>query len=128
MCVTCGCGEGETTVRLVGETMRLTNMTIAMRTRMRTARRTLMVTSIRTSTTRRTTTATTCKCPDAALETAILGKNQALAERNRGWLAGRGVLALNLMSSPVAGKTTLLERGIRELQCVFQRSWTPVSV
>ena len=35
-----------------------------------------------------------------ALEVAVLGKNQALAERNRGWLAGRGVLALNLMSSP----------------------------
>ena len=51
-----------------------------------------------------------------ALETAVLGKNQALAERNRGWLAGRGVLALNLMSSPGAGKTTLLERCIRELQ------------
>ena len=51
-----------------------------------------------------------------ALETAVLGKNQALAERNRGWLAGRGVLALNLMSSPGAGKTTLLERCIRDLQ------------
>lgn len=50
-----------------------------------------------------------------ALEAAVLGKNQALAERNRGWLAGRGVLALNLMSSPGAGKTTLLERCIREL-------------
>jgi len=50
-----------------------------------------------------------------ALETAILSKNQALAERNRGWFAGRGVLALNLMSSPGAGKTTLLERSIREL-------------
>ena len=50
-----------------------------------------------------------------ALETAVLGKNQALAERNRGWLAGRGVLALNLMSSPGAGKTTLLERCIRDL-------------
>ena len=51
-----------------------------------------------------------------ALEAAVLGKNQALAERNRGWLAGRGVLALNLMSSPGAGKTTLLERSIRDLQ------------
>lgn len=50
------------------------------------------------------------------LEAAVLGKNQALAERNRGWLAGRGVLALNLMSSPGAGKTTLLERSIRDLQ------------
>ena len=51
-----------------------------------------------------------------ALEAAVLGKNQALAERNRGWLAGRGVLALNLMSSPGSGKTTLLERCIRDLQ------------
>jgi hydrogenase nickel incorporation protein HypB len=51
-----------------------------------------------------------------ALETAVLGQNQALAERNRGWLAGRGVLAINLMSSPGAGKTTLLERCIRDLQ------------
>ena len=50
-----------------------------------------------------------------ALETALLGKNQALAERNRSWLAGRSVLALNLMSSPGAGKTTLLERCIRDL-------------
>jgi hydrogenase nickel incorporation protein HypB len=51
-----------------------------------------------------------------ALETAVLAKNQALAERNRGWLAGRGVFAINLMSSPGAGKTTLLERSIRDLQ------------
>ena len=51
-----------------------------------------------------------------ALEAALLDKNQALAERNRGWLAGRGVLAINLMSSPGAGKTTLLERCIHDLQ------------
>src|SRR5208283_6134097 len=36
-------------------------------------------------------------------------------ERNRGWLAGRNILALNLVSSPGAGKTTLLERTIRDL-------------
>jgi hydrogenase nickel incorporation protein HypB len=50
-----------------------------------------------------------------ALEQAVLAKNDRLAERNRGWLEGRGVLALNLMSSPGAGKTTLLERTIRAL-------------
>jgi hydrogenase nickel incorporation protein HypB len=49
------------------------------------------------------------------LEQAILGKNDRLAERNRGWLAGREILAVNLMSSPGAGKTTLLERTIRDL-------------
>jgi hydrogenase nickel incorporation protein HypB len=49
------------------------------------------------------------------LEQEVLAKNQRLAERNRGWLAGRGVLALNLVSSPGSGKTTLLERTIRDL-------------
>jgi hydrogenase nickel incorporation protein HypB len=49
------------------------------------------------------------------LEQQILAKNNRLAERNRGWLAGRNVVALNLVSSPGAGKTTLLERTIRDL-------------
>ena len=49
------------------------------------------------------------------LETAVLAKNDLAAARNRGWFAGRGVLALNLVSSPGAGKTTLLERTIRDL-------------
>jgi len=50
------------------------------------------------------------------LEQDILAKNQLLAERNRGWLAGREILALNLVSSPGSGKTTLLERTIRDLR------------
>jgi hydrogenase nickel incorporation protein HypB len=54
-----------------------------------------------------------------SLERDILAKNQLLAERNRGWLAGRSILALNLMSSPGAGKTTLLERTIRDLGNAF---------
>jgi hydrogenase nickel incorporation protein HypB len=51
-----------------------------------------------------------------ALEQKLLGKNQLIAERNRGWLAERGVLALNLVSSPGAGKTTLLERMLTDLK------------
>lgn len=51
-----------------------------------------------------------------ALQTRILAKNDALAERNRAWLKGREILALNLVSSPGAGKTTLLERTIRDLK------------
>jgi hydrogenase nickel incorporation protein HypB len=49
------------------------------------------------------------------LEQDILAKNNLLAERNRGWFDGRGIIALNLMSSPGAGKTTLLERTLRDL-------------
>jgi hydrogenase nickel incorporation protein HypB len=51
-----------------------------------------------------------------SLERQVLARNDAIAGRVRGWLAGRGVLALNLVSSPGAGKTTLLERTIRELK------------
>lgn len=49
------------------------------------------------------------------LEQAVLSKNDRIAARNRGWFEGRGVLALNLVSSPGAGKTTLLERTIAEM-------------
>jgi hydrogenase nickel incorporation protein HypB len=49
------------------------------------------------------------------LEHDVLSKNDRLAEQNRGWLDGRGIRAVNMMSSPGAGKTTLLERTIREL-------------
>ena len=51
-----------------------------------------------------------------ALETRILAKNDALAEKNRAWFAGREILALNLVNSPGSGKTTLLERTIRDLK------------
>lgn len=50
------------------------------------------------------------------IEQDILAKNQQLAERNRGWLEGRGILALNLVSSPGSGKTTLLERTLHDLK------------
>ena len=46
------------------------------------------------------------------LEVAVLARNDALAARNRSWLAERGITALNVMSSPGSGKTTLLERTI----------------
>jgi hydrogenase nickel incorporation protein HypB len=51
-----------------------------------------------------------------ALEARILAKNDAAAEKNRAWFAGREILALNLVSSPGAGKTTLLERTISDLK------------
>jgi hydrogenase nickel incorporation protein HypB len=49
------------------------------------------------------------------IETRILAKNDALAARNRAWFAGREILALNLVSAPGAGKTSVLERTIRDL-------------
>ncbi|MGQ4597655.1 hydrogenase nickel incorporation protein HypB [Nocardia sp. R6R-6] len=49
-----------------------------------------------------------------SLELRVLAKNDELAQRNRAWLAERDIVALNLTSSPGAGKTALLERTIRE--------------
>jgi len=47
--------------------------------------------------------------------TAILGENDRVAAHNRAHFDAHGVLALNLMSSPGAGKTSLLEATIRAL-------------
>jgi len=57
------------------------------------------------------------------IEQDILAKNDRHARFNREFLAERGVLALNLVSSPGSGKTTLLVESIRRLQ-----SGTPVAV
>jgi hydrogenase nickel incorporation protein HypB len=50
------------------------------------------------------------------VEEDILGKNNLLASRNRGYFEAKGVVALNLMSSPGSGKTTLLEKTIKALE------------
>ena len=57
---------------------------------------------------------------EVRLEQDILAKNNLLAERNRGFLEGRGVFTLNLVSSPGAGKTTLLERMICDTETAMQ--------
>lgn len=71
---------------------------------------------------------TTCGCGGSApevstrpgrrrvsLEQSLLAKNDSLAAENRRRFAARGILALNLVSSPGSGKTTLLEATILRL-------------
>jgi len=60
------------------------------------------------------------------IEQDILARNDGFAAENRRWLAERGVLALNLVSSPGSGKTSLLVRTIAALQALPQP--VPVSV
>ncbi len=50
------------------------------------------------------------------LERDILHKNNLMAERNRGYLEAKNILALNLLSSPGSGKTSLLERTIVDMK------------
>ncbi len=48
------------------------------------------------------------------LQRNILSKNDLTAERNRGYFEALNVVALNLVSSPGSGKTSLLERTIMD--------------
>jgi len=50
------------------------------------------------------------------LEKEILHKNDLLAERNRGYFDAKDIFAINLVSSPGSGKTSLLERTIADLK------------
>ncbi|PZU90088.1 MAG: hydrogenase accessory protein HypB [Chryseobacterium sp.] len=50
------------------------------------------------------------------LEKDILHKNQLMAEHNRGFFQGLNILALNLVSSPGSGKTSILEKTISDLK------------
>ena len=50
------------------------------------------------------------------IERDILSKNRSYAEQNRAHFAQKGVLALNFVSSPGSGKTSLLVRAIEDLK------------
>ncbi|TAJ46003.1 MAG: hydrogenase accessory protein HypB [Chitinophagaceae bacterium] len=50
------------------------------------------------------------------VEQDILQENNLLAQRNRGFFEGRNILAINLVSSPGSGKTSLLERTLTDLK------------
>ena len=59
------------------------------------------------------------------LEVDVLAKNDGLAAANRAEFARRGIVVLNLMSSPGSGKTTLLERTVRSLGAEPHRRTPP---
>jgi hydrogenase nickel incorporation protein HypB len=50
------------------------------------------------------------------VEQDILHENNLLAERNRGYFDAKNILALNLVSSPGSGKTSLLEKTLTDLK------------
>ena len=50
------------------------------------------------------------------IERKVLEKNDELASRNRSLLSEHGVFTLNMVSSPGAGKTSLLERTLEGLR------------
>lgn len=50
------------------------------------------------------------------VEQDVLHQNSMLAERNRGYFDAKNILALNLVSSPGSGKTSLLERTLIDLR------------
>ncbi len=50
------------------------------------------------------------------VEKDILFENNMLAQRNRGYFAAKNMLAINLVSSPGSGKTSLLEKTLTDLK------------
>lgn len=48
------------------------------------------------------------------VEKDVLQHNELMAARNKGYFEGRNILALNLVSSPGSGKTSLLERTLAD--------------
>ena len=50
------------------------------------------------------------------LGTHLLAKNDQLAAENRAWFAEQRICVLNLVNSPVSGKTTLLEKTLSDLK------------
>ncbi len=50
------------------------------------------------------------------IERKVLEKNDAIAQENREIFARNGIFALNLVSSPGAGKTSLLEKTLEHLR------------
>ncbi len=50
------------------------------------------------------------------VEQDILNTNQMLAERNRGYFMAKNIVALNFVSSPGSGKTSLLEKTLSDLK------------
>jgi len=51
-----------------------------------------------------------------AVEMGVLERNDRQAAENHAWLAARGVVAVNLISSPGSGKTLLLEKTLDALR------------
>ena len=128
MCVTCGCGTNLGAKLSLHSTNQSASKTGAPASNSGVRFRAVGTHSHSHDHQQDTTPADTLRVPGRDTETMqlekhILGKNQLLADKNRHWLAQRGILALNLMSSPGAGKTTLLERTITDLL-----STTPITV
>uniref|UniRef100_UPI0032170B15 hydrogenase nickel incorporation protein HypB n=1 Tax=uncultured Draconibacterium sp. TaxID=1573823 RepID=UPI0032170B15 len=51
-----------------------------------------------------------------SVEQDILSKNNLLAERNRGYFEALGIFAVNMVSSPGSGKTSIIERSIAGME------------
>ena len=121
MCTTCGCGHGQ--ARIDGVATRPPASAAGFRHADATAAK-LNLGAVRGHAAAHAHAAPLGAVHDAAtgaerivaIEQDILGRNNAVAARNRRYFAQRGILALNLMSSPGSGKTTLLVRTIDALK------------
>jgi hydrogenase nickel incorporation protein HypB len=120
MCISCGCGvSDEATINATDETRPAALKTGGLSWR---PRRAPLHDHIHAhphqpaDETRHTPPAGHGQRTTVSIEQDLLARNQHLAGHNREWLGERGIVALNLVSSPGSGKTTLLERTLIDLR------------
>lgn len=93
MCATCGCDSGSSTaIHHLGETAN-SSKDLHGHDHSHTSQKTIV-----------------------DVEKDVLHQNNLLAERNRGYFDAKNIFALNLVSSPGSGKTSLLERTLIDLK------------
>ncbi|MCP4551574.1 MAG: hydrogenase nickel incorporation protein HypB [Bacteroidetes bacterium] len=92
MCGTCGCGEDSVTIRMPGEKNNQNS-----------------------NSNNHTHDHHHDHAREINLEIDVLQRNNLKAMKNRGYFEAKNIIALNLVSSPGSGKTSLLERTIKEL-------------
>lgn len=92
MCATCGCdSQASTTIRMPGETQDHSHSHDHHHDHGHSHGKTIV-----------------------EVEKDVLHENNLLAQRNRGYFDAKNILALNLVSSPGSGKTSLLERTLTD--------------
>ncbi len=112
MCVTCGCGVGQTLIG--GHALRPSKKNgAALRFRAHLPGD-VHATHVHPPVIEQAATDMT-QARRVRIERDILAKNNDYADQNRRQLAGLGIFALNLVSSPGSGKTTLLVKTIAAL-------------
>ena len=116
MCTTCGCGIGQTLIGGKAHKQHGSSGALRYRLQQPQASKNIEYNQDITNTPLHPITADISPARMVKIERNILAKNDSHAADNRNYFAAHGIFALNLVSSPGSGKTSLLVKTIAALQ------------